>query len=88
MNEVFISYSRKDTTFVRKLDARLREEGWDPWVDWEGIPLSADWWSEIEQGIEGADAFVFIISPDSVASDFGQKTGSFGMGPRLMTLQS
>ncbi len=69
MNEAFISYSRKDTPFVRKLDARLREEGWEPWVDWEGIPLSADWWAEIEQGIEGADAFVFIISPDSAASE-------------------
>ena len=59
MNEVFISYSRKDESFVRKLDAALRAHGRDPWIDWEDIPLTADWWSEIQAGIEGADSFVF-----------------------------
>jgi WD40 repeat protein len=69
MNEVFISYSRKDKTFVKKLDTALRAVERDPWVDWEDIPLTADWWSEIQAGIEGADTFVFVISPDSAASE-------------------
>jgi hypothetical protein len=37
-------------------------------VDWEDIPLTADWWQEIQRGIEGAQTFVFILSPDSIAS--------------------
>ena len=69
MTEIFLSYSRKDRTFVQKLDKRLRKEGRDPWVDWEDIPLGADWWEEIESGIEKTDTFVFIISPDSIVSD-------------------
>ncbi len=69
MAEVFISYSRKDTAFVRRLHAALAAQDRDTWVDWEDIPLTADWWREVQGGIEAANAFVFVISPDSVRSD-------------------
>jgi WD40 repeat protein len=69
----FISYSRADTYFVQKLHSRLQEDGRDIWVDWEDIPLTADWWNEIQEGIEGSDTFLFIISPDSVASEVCRK---------------
>jgi hypothetical protein len=38
-------------------------------VDWEDIPKGTGWLNEIYAGIEGADIFVFIISPDSLASE-------------------
>ena len=66
--DVFISYSRKDKSFVQKLHEGLTQKQKDSWVDWEDIPLTADWWAEIQAGIEGSDTFVFVISPDSVAS--------------------
>lgn len=69
LSDVFISYSRKDTDFARRLFESLKGTGREVWADWEDIPLTADWWSEIQAGIDGSDAFVFIISPDSVASD-------------------
>lgn len=69
MTDVFISYSRRDKDFVTRLHGSLAEKGRDTWVDWEDIPLTADWWKEIQGGIEQADAFVFIISPDSIRSD-------------------
>ena len=65
---VFISYSRKDTEFVRKLNESLDSSEIDAWVDWEGIPPSSEWMDEISRAIEGADAFLFVISPDSLAS--------------------
>ncbi len=68
MSDVFISYSRKDQDFVRQLNAALNEKDRQAWVDWEGIPFTADWWEEIQRGIEAADSFLFVISPDSVAS--------------------
>lgn len=68
MTDVFISYSRKDKEFVQKLHAALQQCHRDTWVDWQDIPITADWWLEIEAGIEGANTFVFIISPDSVTS--------------------
>ena len=69
LSDVFISYSRRDSDFVRRLDSRLRASGQAVWVDWEDIPLSADWWKEIQAGIDGANTFMFIISPDSVTSE-------------------
>ncbi|MCE7861833.1 MAG: TIR domain-containing protein, partial [Chloroflexi bacterium CFX2] len=41
----------------------------DVWVDWEDIPPAVGWLDQILQGIEQADAFIFLVSPDSVASE-------------------
>ncbi len=68
MADVFISYSRKDANFVRRLHAALTAAGRDSWVDWEDIPPTAQWLNEIYAAIEAADAFVFVISPDSLTS--------------------
>ena len=65
---IFISYSRKDKLFVRKLNDALDALGVDAWVDWEGIELASDWMARITAAIEGGDAFVFVISPDSLKS--------------------
>lgn len=67
-NDVFISYSRKDKAFVEQLVAKFRNAGRDPWVDWDDIRKGEDWWKSIQRGIEEADSFVFVISPDSVSS--------------------
>jgi WD40 repeat protein len=67
-SSVFISYSRKDKEFVGRLNDSLDSNGVGAWVDWEGIPLSSDWMDEITRAIEGSDAFLFVISPDSLAS--------------------
>ena len=68
MTDVFISYSRNDKEFVQVLHQALTESKYEAWVDWEDIPLTADWLEEIKSGIEAADTFVFVISPDSVSS--------------------
>jgi WD40 repeat protein len=65
---VFISYSRKDKDFVQNLYDGLVANRVKAWVDWEGIPLSADWMDEITRAIDGADTFLVIISPDWLAS--------------------
>jgi hypothetical protein len=50
---------------------------WRPacWIpgDWKNIPKGEDWEQEIYRGIEEADAFLFLISPDSVASEMCNK---------------
>jgi WD40 repeat protein len=68
MAKVFISYSRKDIEFARRLTQELQKGDLDFWIDWEGIPPTVDWWREIEKGIEEADVFLFLISPDSAKS--------------------
>jgi WD40 repeat protein len=71
--KVFISYSRKDDKFTRKLYEGLEAHKMITWVDWEDIPLTADWMEEIRDAIESSDAFVFVLSPDSVESEICQK---------------
>ena len=65
---VFISYSRKDKLFVQKLNDGLDRAGVHAWVDWEGIELASDWMETIREAIQGSDAFLYVISPDSLSS--------------------
>ncbi|MBC7813816.1 MAG: TIR domain-containing protein [Burkholderiales bacterium] len=68
MADVFISYSRKDTDFVRRLNDALERQRRQVWVDWEDIPRGVEWLNEIYAGIEQAHTFVFVVSPDSLIS--------------------
>jgi hypothetical protein len=68
-SRVFVSYSRKDKAFVEKLTESLTSRKREVWVDWQDIPPTADWLNECLLAIDGADTFVFVISPASVASE-------------------
>jgi len=72
MADVFISYSRREQDFVRTLHQGLRNHGRETWVDWEGIPPTAEWLAEVYAAIDAADTFAFVISPDSIASEIAQ----------------
>ena len=68
MSDVFISYAREDQALVSRLHDALKRRGRSTWVDWEGIPPTAEWLGEVYDAIDSSEAFLFIISPDSVAS--------------------
>lgn len=69
-NEVFVSYSRKDKVFAQKLVKRIYDSGRENiWIDWEDIEYAEDWWLRIRRGIESADNFVFILTPNSIRSE-------------------
>ena len=68
--DVFISYSRRDGEFVHSLVADLEARGKSVWIDTEGIAGGEVFPDAIRSAIEGTDAFVFVISPDSVASRY------------------
>lgn len=67
-NEIFISYSRRDQDFVKMLVAAFHQKNRDPWIDWDDIHKGEEWWKAIQRGIEAAHTFIFVLSPDSVAS--------------------
>jgi WD40 repeat protein len=72
MPEVFISYSRKDKNFVAQLQEALAKHQREAWLDTKDIPPTAEWLKEIYTAIEGADSFVFIISPEVLNSEVCQ----------------
>ena len=69
MSSIFISYSRKDIELARKIVDALAENDLDTWIDWQSIPKGEDWKQEIDRGIEGAETFIFLLSPDSAQSE-------------------
>ena len=69
MADVFISYSRKDIQFAQRIHHELEARDRQPWVDWQDIPPTSEWLDEVYAGIQEADTFLFIISPDSVVSE-------------------
>jgi hypothetical protein len=68
MADIFISYSQRDKAFVRALYEGLKKLNRDAWVDWQDIAPAVDWEKEIAKGIELANKFVYVISPDAIAS--------------------
>ena len=57
MNHIFISYAREDRDVARKLYNRLKQEGFNPWLDQENIVPGQDWEKEIRKAIKEADIF-------------------------------
>lgn len=75
MPDIFISYSRRNKIFVRQIVDALRDREKDPWLDevkepLQGIPHGSKWWDEISYAIENVDNFLFVISPESMASPY------------------
>ena len=68
--DVFISYSRSDSDFVRKLNEALQLQGKTTWFDQESIPSGSDFQQELYRGIQICDNFLFVISPQSVHSSY------------------
>lgn len=70
MNEIFISYSRGDLDFVRKLKESLNYAGIDPWIDFEDIWPVTKWQDEILIAVQSCHDFIFVISPSSCQSKY------------------
>jgi TIR domain len=66
VSDLFISYSRQDQGFVRRLHDTLTAHQHNVFVDWAGIPASAEWMKEIQDAVTGSDAILFVLSPDFV----------------------
>ncbi len=65
----FVSYSRSDLGEARKLRDALIAEGIDAYLDVEDIVKGEPWRERLGRLIASADALIFLLSPDSVASD-------------------
>ena len=70
MTDVFVSYSRRDSEFVRRLAESVVARGKEVWVDTEGIADGEVFPEAIKRAIEQSDAFLFVITPASVASAY------------------
>lgn len=65
---IFISYSRRNVDFVDRLVQSLERLGFDCWVDRQDLEGGTTWREKISLSIRKCQAFVLVISPDSMNS--------------------
>ena len=70
--KVFVSYSRKDSSFANELLTGLQIAGFEPFLDTHDIAPGEPWEARLGRLIESADTVVFVISQNSVASEHCQ----------------
>ncbi len=70
IKSAFISYSRKDQRFAKKLARDLKARGIDVWIDQSDIRGGDDWLKEITDAINERQAFIIILSPNSIKSKY------------------
>src|SRR5262249_14228661 len=66
---IFISYSRADRAYVSRLAAHLATVGIPVWYDFE-VETGERFSQEIQQAIDECAAFVVVLTPASVASEW------------------
>jgi hypothetical protein len=70
LGKIFLSHSSIDKAFVRKLDRRLRQTGYETWLDekelFAGDPLA----KEIAKAIEAARLVIVVVSNSSRKSNW------------------
>lgn len=69
MHEVFLSYSRRDSSQALELADRLRQNQVQVWLDQHSIQPAASWSSEIVQALDRAKVLIVLLSTASVESD-------------------
>jgi len=67
LGEIFVSYSRRDSAYVKELVAFLRAAGLHVWMD-DAIPTGGRWDRALQVKIDGCAAFVLVMSPDAEES--------------------
>ncbi len=68
MSHIFISYARKNKPVALAIKEKFEMAGKSAWIDLEDIHPSSDWKKEIENAILSADAFIYLLSQESIKS--------------------
>jgi hypothetical protein len=82
MAHIFISYKRTtaNTRFVNRMSQKLREAGFEPWIDTRRLRAGEDWRDEIDQAIRDSLALIVVLSPDSITSQYVTYEWAFAFG--------
>jgi formylglycine-generating enzyme required for sulfatase activity len=78
---VFISYSRKDQAYTRRLADELRGRGFSVWND-DRIDFGDRWWQTIVQAIRDSSALIVVMTPDSEESEWVEREVQLALSER------
>ncbi|HEY5729449.1 MAG TPA: toll/interleukin-1 receptor domain-containing protein [Anaerolineales bacterium] len=88
MGHIFISYSKKDLVYAEKLISALKREGFNPWVDVEGLGAGTHWQNRLLEQIKTCDAYILIMSRNAKKSKWvpDELVTAKGMGKPIFPL--
>lgn len=66
---VFISHASEDNAAAKRLTKRLKDDGFDPWLDLERLLPGQDWNLEIEKAMRESGAILLCFSEESVSKE-------------------
>jgi hypothetical protein len=66
---IFLSHASEDNRQVHNLCKRLKDDGFNPWLDEERLLPGQDWNLEIEKALRASDAILLCFSELSVAKE-------------------
>jgi formylglycine-generating enzyme required for sulfatase activity len=78
MGHIFVSYSRKDEKYVKRLIETLESEGFDVWYDREML-TGEEWIEAINQKIDECAAFVIVMTDNSKDSKWVRREVLYAM---------
>ncbi|HEX3053470.1 MAG TPA: toll/interleukin-1 receptor domain-containing protein, partial [Aggregatilineaceae bacterium] len=71
MSHIFISYSKKNKDYARRLADYLLEHGFDVWID-DRIDYGDNWLDTMYTAVLDCAAFVVVMTPEAKASRWVQ----------------
>ncbi len=66
--KIFLSYASEDRPQAEEIQLALAGAGHEVFFDRESLPAGGDYHARIKASVDEAESFVFLISPDSVAT--------------------
>ncbi|MGN6400198.1 MAG: toll/interleukin-1 receptor domain-containing protein [Flavisolibacter sp.] len=73
MSKIFLSHTRIDKPFVRKLAADLRKYGHTVWIDEAEIKIGESLIGKIREGLDSVDYVAAVLSRASIQSEWVKK---------------
>lgn len=71
MAQIFISYARKDHSFVARLREDLEQAGIDHWIDHQDLAPGTDSWElAIREALKACESVLWVVSPSSFESAY------------------
>ncbi|MCQ2521724.1 MAG: TIR domain-containing protein [Lachnospiraceae bacterium] len=83
MGRMFISYSTKDMVFAKRIAQELSAWNYSYWMAPDMIPAGSSYAKEIPQAIESAQAFILILSANSMNSIWVEKELDHALSHRV-----
>jgi hypothetical protein len=81
--QIFISYCHNDGDFAENLASKLKENGFEVWMDETALEGGDEWREEIDRSIRDSSVLVLVATPESQDSFYVTYEWIFALGAGL-----